>query len=288
MEIKEVKHMPITYTPLRYPGGKTKNYEYVKKILQVNCIDGTYVEPFAGGAGLAIKLLLNNDVNRIIINDSDYAIYSFWKCLLDYTDELCEYIQNVPVTISQWEKERHVYMNQNSYSILDIGKATIFLNRTNVSGIMKGGLIGGIKQDGKYKMDARFNRNTLITKIRNIAKEKDRITLYNKDIFDLIHFDMFNEENLFVNFDPPYVNKGGKLYMNFFNTEDHELLKEEISQIPCKWIVTYDYCDFIDSLYKDYRKSTMQLTYSTNKTKKGKELVFFSDNLLLPTSFVLE
>ena len=145
--------MPITYTPLRYPGGKTKNYEYVKKILQVNCIDGTYVEPFAGGAGLAIKLLLNNDVNRIIINDSDYAIYSFWKCLLDYTDELCEYIQNVPVTISQWEKERHVYMNQNSYSILDIGKATIFLNRTNVSGIMKGGLIGGIKQDGKYKME---------------------------------------------------------------------------------------------------------------------------------------
>lgn len=281
-------YMPITYTPLRYPGGKTKNYDYVKNLLKTNCINGTYVEPFAGGAGLAIKLLLHKDVERIIINDSDYAIYSFWKCLIEDTDKLCDYIKNVPLTYSQWKIEKDVYMNQNVHSTFEIGSAALFLNRTNVSGIIKGGIIGGRNQNGKYKMDARFNRETLIKKIENIAKEKDRILVSNKDVFDLLSLDFINEENLFVNFDPPYVKKGGKLYMNYFKAQDHKKLEERIAQLTCKWMVTYDCCDLVNQLYRNFRKSSIQLKYSMNKSKNVKELVFFSDNLLLPNDIILE
>lgn len=165
--------MPATLTPLRYPGGKTKNYDFVKTILDANDLHGTYIEPFAGGAGLAIKLLLHDDVQRIVINDSDRAIYSFWKCVLEHTEDLCSFINTVPLTYDEWEKQRYIYMNNDKFDELELGKATFYLNRTNVSGVIKGGLIGGNNQTGNYKMDARFNRKNLIKKIQRISLYKD-------------------------------------------------------------------------------------------------------------------
>jgi DNA adenine methylase len=275
--------MPATLTPLRYPGGKTKNYEYVKSILDMNHLHGTYIEPFAGGAGLAIKLLLNNDVERIVINDSDLAIYSFWKCVLDYTDELCDFIDQVPLTIEQWSIERDIYLHPEQHSVLELGKATFFLNRTNVSGVIKGGIIGGLDQSGKYKMDARFNRENLIKKIRRIADQKDRIEVLCYDVFEFMKSkELHHYYKAFINFDPPYVKKGGQLYMNFFKEEDHIRLRDAIRRSTRKWMVTYDVCDLIEDLYSDYRKGYMDLTYSANKTRKAQELVFFSNNLVLP------
>lgn len=157
--------MPTTPSPLRYPGGKVKLYKYVKEIFDLNNLHGTYIEPFAGGAGLAIKLLLNNDVKRIVINDSDLAIYSFWQCVLYHTDELCRFIETVPITYDEWIQQRTVYLNQSQYNETEIGKATFFLNRTNVSGILKGGIIGGKDQNGAFPMCARFNRADLVKKL---------------------------------------------------------------------------------------------------------------------------
>lgn len=275
--------MSVTLTPLRYPGGKTKNYEYVKSILDLNHLHGTYIEPFAGGAGLAIKLLLNNVVERIVINDSDLAIYSFWKCVLEHTDELCNFISQVPLTIEQWRLEREIYLYPDQHSVLDIGKATFFLNRTNVSGVIKGGVIGGLKQSGKYKMDARFNRENLIKKIRRIAEQKERIDVLGYDVFVFMKSkELRYYYKAFINFDPPYVKKGGQLYMNFFKEEDHIRLRNVISRSTRKWMVTYDVCDSIEELYSDYRKDYIDLTYSANKARKAQELVFFSDNLVLP------
>ena len=171
--------MPATYTPIRYPGGKTKLYDFVRTLLKENGLLGsTYCEPFAGGAGLALKLLLKKDVNRIIINDADPAIYAMWDMILHNADELCEFVGSADLTVQQWDKEREIYLRRNEYTVNELAKATFYLNRTNVSGVITGGIIGGRSQDGNYKMGARFNRENLIHKIRQIESVSTQVEFY--------------------------------------------------------------------------------------------------------------
>ena len=73
------------YSPLRYPGGKNKLSAFIAKICIDNNINGHYVEPYSGGASVALFLLLEGFVNKITINDKDRAIYAFWYCVLNKT-----------------------------------------------------------------------------------------------------------------------------------------------------------------------------------------------------------
>jgi DNA adenine methylase len=277
--------MPITDTPLRYPGGKTKLYDYVLNIINENeMVNYVYIEPFAGGSGLAISLLLNNKVRSIVLNDIDPHIYWFWRSIIDYPDDICEMINSVPVTIKEWEKQRQIYQNYNHYNELEIGFSTFFLNRTNVSGVLMGGPIGGINQLGNYKLDARFNKSGLINKIQKIKVQREKIQVFNKDAKDFVIEDLptFNNYSAFINFDPPYVNKGSILYRNYFSEKDHTDLSRIINTCNCKWIVTYDKCSLIHILYNKYKQEVITLNYSTGDNKQGYEIVIYSDNLNIP------
>lgn len=276
--------MPATVSPLRYPGGKTKFYTYVREILSCNDMLGeTYIEPFAGGAGLALKLLLNEDVSRIVINDFDPAIYSFWHSVLYETEAFCELIENAILTTNQWNLQHSIYLESDTSDPLTLGFATFYLNRTNISGVVKGGMIGGQGQNGKYGLDARFNRQTLIEKIKTIASHKEQIVLLNLDARELLQPRQLRKfYKIFINLDPPYVKKGAQLYKNAFSESDHRELCELVKQCRRNWIVTYDVCPLVADLYKSYRSSYLDVTYSIQASKKAKEYIFFSDTLVLP------
>lgn len=281
--------MPSTYSPLRYPGGKTKFYPYIRDILECNDLLGeTYIEPFAGGAGLALKLLLNNNVNRIVINDLDPAIYCFWQSILQEPSAFCDLIMSVPLTQEEWKKQREIYLHHDTSNPLELGFSTFFLNRTNVSGVVKGGMIGGQKQSGTYKLDARFNRNSLAEKVVNIADRKKQIVVLNYDAKRLLQpNELRHFYKAFINLDPPYVKKGQQLYKNAFCETDHRELYQLISRCKRKWIVTYDICPLVAELFSSYRSSYLDVTYSIQTSKKAKEYIFFSDNLILPETIVL-
>lgn len=281
--MKRGSNVPSTPSPLRYPGGKTKLYKYVRDIIQINGMIGeTYIEPFAGGAGLALKLLLNNDVKRIIINDFDPAIYAFWNCVLHHTEQLCNFVLTIPLTLDEWDIQHEIYTHQAEHSQIEIAQAVLFLNRTNVSGVITGGMIGGRNQTGKYKIDARFNREKIVQKIKTIASVSNRIQLYNLDVIDFIDQVLPHYYKVFINFDPPYVEKGGQLYKNFFTEDDHRNLRNHISKCRRKWIVTYDVCDLVSDLYSKFNGGLLDIYYSANGAKKAKEYIFFSKNLMIP------
>ena len=281
--------MPRTPSPLRYPGGKTKLYSLVRKIISENDLLGeTYIEPFAGGAGLALKLLLNNDVKRIVLNDFDPAIYAFWYSTLHHSTAMCEFVNSVDLSMTEWEKQRYIYLNQDKYSQLDVAKAVLFLNRTNVSGVITGGVIGGKKQNGKYGLSARFNRTELVRKITEIASYSGRIDLYNLDASDFVNSVLPHYYKVFINFDPPYVEKGGQLYKNFFTEGDHEALRNCIARCRRKWMVTYDVCNLVATLYGEYRGGKIEINYSAKDVRKAEEYIFFSHNLVVPTMVILD
>lgn len=276
-----------TPSPLRYPGGKTILYDKVKRILEENhLLECTYMEPFSGGAGLALKLLMNNDVKKIVINDFDFAIYSFWHNVLFDTDRFCEDIKNITVNLKEWEKQKEIYNNKDNYSIYEIGLATFFLNRTNRSGIIKGGPIGGKKQEGKYKIDCRFNKLILIKKIKEIGKYRNRIKLFNYDVNDFIKRVVMRQkkENFFIYFDPPYIKKGPELYKNHFNYNEHTYLSENIKEKLAEknWIVTYDKNDLVYKLYKNFFTLDFNLNYSAGNNKIGNEVMIMSNSLVKP------
>lgn len=275
--------MPVTESPLRYPGGKTKIYDRVKKIIDDNMdvCNRIYVEPYAGGAGLALKLLYKRDVQKLILNDFDYHIYCFWYLCLKETDVLCDMIEKCNINIDEWNVQKDIYENSEKHSQAEIGFATFFLNRCNVSGIIKGGPIGGADQKGTYKINARFNKKNLIKKIRKVAIYKNVIELYNMDAIAFLDkvIEPITSNNVFLNIDPPYVKKGPMLYKNSYTESDHKAISDKVVSLQKKWIVTYDECELIKALYQKFRIDKMQLSYSAGNTKRGQEYIIYSDLL---------
>lgn len=275
----------MTYSPLRYPGGKTKIAPLIKLILKnTSSKDVTYIEPFAGGAGVALSLLLEGLVERIIINDYDFAIYSFWRSILEYTEDFIGLIHDTPLTIEEWYNQKEIYLNQNNDFSLKLGFATFYLNRTNRSGILAAGPIGGKNQDSEYKLSERFNREGLISRIKKIAQYSSKIEVHNLEIRSFIDQVMPNyKQNAFVYFDPPYYNKGQNLYKNFLTPSDHKEIADYIkNSINCDWIITYDDVDHLKEFYSGYSIKKFSLNYTAGRKVKGSEIIIFKSPNLMP------
>jgi DNA adenine methylase len=274
-------------TPLRYPGGKQKLTPFILEILQANDLIGAhYVEPYAGGAGVALELLLDNHVSKIHLNDSSVPIYAFWRSVVSKPDELCRMISTASLTVEEWKMRRDIVRQPKGHSQLEVGFSTFYLNRCNRSGVLSGGLIGGLAQDGDWRMDARFSRNELIRRIEVIASRSSSIVLKNWDA------EKFMEEHIptlptktLVYCDPPYFEKASRLYLNSYKEADHGRISQVIQRrLSRKWIVSYDSAPQILEFYSKRRSFLYELQYNASRVYKGKEIFVFSDNLKLPSA----
>jgi DNA adenine methylase len=273
------------YSPLRYPGGKNKLSAFLAKICIDNCIHNHYVEPYAGGASVALFLLLEGYVSKITINDKDRSIFAFWYSVKNNCEELCNLIDKTETTIENWHKQKEIQKQKEVVDLLTLGFSTLFLNRTNRSGIIKGGVIGGISQEGNYKIDCRFNKEDIKRRIRLISKYGSDIEIYNYDAIDLIdkiQLTATNTGTIFY-FDPPYYLKADQLYMNHYMDEHHKGVSDKIKSINnVHWIVSYDDNINIEKLYSNLPTKKYSFNHSAGISKSGKEIMFFSHNLKQP------
>jgi len=274
------------YSPLRYPGGKAKLAPFVSLLFEANGLcDGWYAEPYAGGAGVALSLLFGDYASRIVINDLDRSVYSFWHSVLNETDALCRRIRDTRLSIAEWRRQRRVQADKASAPLLELGFSTFFLNRTNRSGIIaSGGVIGGLKQESEWGIDARYNADDLIRRIERIAAHADRITLMEKDALEFVAWAKGNmPAKSLVYLDPPYFVKGQrKLYANYYGPDDHAAVVAGLENSPWPWLVSYDAAPEICALYRAYRKSEYDLRYTAAGSYLGSEVMFFSPNLKVP------
>jgi len=265
------------YTPLRYPGGKLKTYHRVRRIIEQNELTGnTYVEPFAGGFGVGIRLLLDGIVDRVILNDFDHRVFSFWHSVLHASEGLCQLVENTPITLEERARQKEIFRSVDA-THLEYGFALLFLNRVNFSGIINGGAIGGQSQVGQYKLDCRFNRERISEAIQAIAARREHIRIYEMDACDFLR-DVILEENVpaFLNVDPPYVLNGARLYTSFYREEDHrtlaEFMRNEVAdRFP--WVMTYDDAQLIRDLYHDMNLRVYELYHSARQARMGTEIV---------------
>ncbi len=274
--------MARSQSPLRYPGGKSSLADVTIKLIQDNDLGRShYIEPYAGGASLALHLLFNRHVSDIHLNDLDLGIWSFWHAVLNDVDHLIEKIEKVTITVEEWHRQKAVYRNAACESVIDLAFATFFLNRTNRSGIIgSGGIIGGLNQSGNYKIDCRFNKKDLIEKVRKINGFRKSIHLTNMDACDFISWaDMNLSSRSFFMIDPPYYEKGSSLYTNFYSKGDHRVVSQAISALSKPWVLTYDNCTEISDIYGDFEQLEFGIQYSANEKRMGKELMIISKRL---------
>lgn len=273
--------MSTYHTPLRYPGGKGKFSPFVKKLMETNNLSADYLEPYAGGAGVALDLLFSGYCKNIHINDYDIAVFNFWKSITENTDCFLKLIVDTPITIDEWHKQKQILSNPQEVSQLDHGFATFFLNRTNRSGILKGGVIGGKNQNGNYKLDVRFHKENLSKRIEKIGRFSHKIKVYNLDALALLkEADNFLPKDSLIYLDPPYYVKGQGLYRNFYVHENHVQIRETLDTIQTKWIVSYDDCQEIKDIYKGYRQVDYDLNYSAYFKTKGSEVMIYCDSII--------
>jgi len=276
--------MSIAHSPLRYPGGKNCIFPFVSSLISGNNLIGcNYIEPYAGGAGLALRLLYEEYAESIVINDLDPLVFVFWTVCVSQPDRLVEWIEKTPVTIATWRNCKEIIRQRNCAVSFDLASSFFFLNRTNVSGVLSGGVIGGLQQAGKYKIDARFNKPELIRKIKKIARFASRIEVTNLDGIKLIEKFISPMRNTFLYLDPPYYGKGSNLYLNAYKDADHERLSKYVRQLSTPWLLSYDNSSFIKSLYTPFERRAYKLQHSTSN-KIGDEILMFSPMLTFKDS----
>jgi len=271
------------YTPLRYPGGKGKLAPYLRQLVIANELDGgDYVEPYAGGAAIALELLAQGHVARVHINDISRPVHSFWLSVLEHTEELCRLVRDTPRTVEAWDGQKKVMLRQAEHDPLTVGFATFFLNRTNRSGILNGGIIGGREQKGAWKMDARYNASELVRRIKAVAALKTNIVLTGLDALAFLQEGASRwPERTLIYLDPPYYVKGRDLYYQYYRHDDHQriagFVRSEVTRQ--RWIVSYDDAPEIRDLYSGCQQAAYSIAYSARSARQGAEIMFFSDNL---------
>ena len=274
-------------TPLRYPGGKSLMTPFFIDLFKANDMsDISYAEPYAGGAGAAINLLLDGYVQRILINDASIPVFSFWKYIKKENSHFIDAILDCNVSLTDWKRMHNIVKTAKEPSF-ELAFATFFLSRTNRSGIINAGPIGGSskQQQNKatYKIDCRFNKEDLARRVADIGKKKTHIVVSNKDAIKFLKD--LKGKNLFVYLDPPYYKKGQSLYLDYYKHGDHQALANYLRKVEkFKWLLSYDYVDEIREMYSDFDLYTFDLNYTAQTAKLGKELLTHSKTLKLPTS----
>ena len=279
--------MQDNHSPLRYPGGKASIINLMIRFIKSNHFSlPHYAEPCAGGCGLALGLLIRGYVSQIHINDIDRGIWSFWHSVLNCNSKFIRHLENTHVCMDEWYRQREIIRHPTEHEPFELGFATFFMNRTNRSGIIKAGVIGGLQQNGNYLLDCRFNKNQLARRIERIGLYNNKIHLTNLDALDFLDLMNKQEHSTLVCIDPPYYKQGSSLYTNFYKDEDHALLAKKIHSLLKPWILTYDNEPAIKALYNNYQQVEFNLNYFAQTKRVGTELMVVSDDIILPENYL--
>lgn len=282
--------MPESINPLRYPGAKRSLTNYVDNLIQANNLQGCrFYEPYAGSAAVGLELLQRGVIGTLVLCEKDVLISAMWSCIFDQTDELCNLIRCTPISIETWHELEHYrrVTDINEYSLIELGFAGIFFNRTNFSGIIKANPIGGMRQESEYKIDCRFNKNKIIGIIEKISEYRSRVEVFCGDALEFMRTQQnhFLREPCFAYFDPPYYEKGAKIYRHYYRSCDHVSLCNYVKNVRhLDWLISYDDAPFICALYGDtgaqYCPFYLDYSCASRIRTRGQELLI--SNLPLP------
>ena len=275
-------------SPLRYPGGKAALAPFLGETIALNDLSNcAYFEPFAGGAGAALQLLRDGVVSEVHINDIDPCVAAFWRAVLGAPERFADAIMSARLDVDEWKRQRDIYRGKDAGKPFDLGFATFYLNRCNRSGVLFGAApIGGYEQTGKWKLGARFYRESLAARVSELGHRAEQIHVNEMDALRFLAEKLprgLQRDRVFVYLDPPYWDKGGRLYLNSCSHKDHRALARYMqSQKTLKWLVSYDDTPEVREMYARATVHRLSLRYHLQGARDAQELLIAPDHLQLP------
>ncbi|HWP19007.1 MAG TPA: DNA adenine methylase [Burkholderiaceae bacterium] len=267
-----------TRSILRYPGSKARFCEFIAKTIAMNSAKPRLlVEPFCGGASVSIALLERGHVDEVAINDVDPLIGMLWSVVFSKDDAawLANQVQTVPLTLDEWRRQKAL----NPANAREAALKCLFLNRTSFNGIIhKAGPLGGWGQTG-IKIDVRFNREKLATRILELSKLEGAVTVRNENWRAFCYRYSRNPTAVFY-LDPPYYHKAEQLYGHVFDEAAHEELRDYLHGFARPWLLSYDDAQEVRDLYEGMAVNARVIdnSYSTHPLGGcsfiGRELIF--------------
>lgn len=259
-------------SPFRYPGGKTWLIPIARKWFSSASDNAELIEPFAGGGIISLTAAAENYFNHIIMTELDEDVAAVWETIFsekDY-DWLSNKILNFIVTpenINEVELHANEGTKERAFS-------TIVRNRTNHGGILAKGS-GKIKTgEGGKGLSSRWYPETLVRRITEANKLRDKIQFINEDAFKIMRQQQ-NNSNAYFFIDPPYTIAGRRLY-NLFDV-DHRQIFEIIAKLQGHFLLTYDDTTEIRNFAKEFSLSYKTIPMQTTHLIKKEELLI-SDN----------
>lgn len=261
----------MNQSPLRYPGGKTRACKILDEVVcqyfNISEFD-RIISPFFGGGSFEFFLQNKYDL-RIIANDKFSPLANFWQTCKTNQGEFVQELETKINRISKNEFLEYRAKIIEEQEQLQQSIMYFIINRCSFSGAT---LSGGFSQDASKN---RFTKSS----IDKIAKlELENFEIHNQDFTDFLSQLEQSPRDLFF-LDPPYyLQSGSKLYGKSGDMHEnfpHEILFQ-IIETKSNWIMTYNDCEYIRNLYKNFVIIPAEWSYGMNKTKKSSEIIIIS------------
>lgn len=247
-------------SPLRYPGSKRKMIPAIRQLINANePPPKLFVEPFCGGASVSLGLLELGAVEKVLLADLDPLVSAFWREATTHGEALVNDMRKLDVTVDQWD----FWRKAKPRSDRQLALKCLFLNRTTFSGIVGGhaGPIGGRTQQSDYKIDCRFNKESLADRILNVKRLADEGRIIGvlssrwQGTLDYARWPAaeYPPKATVFYLDPPYIQKADQLYDLAFADRDHRRLADHLIDTTHRWILSYDAEPLVLDLYRGMR-----------------------------------
>jgi len=224
-------------SPLRYPGAKRLLLPAIRRLFPEHV--GLLIEPFGGGASVALALLDEGRADRVVMGDADPLVAAFWSVSTGRPDELVEAMRAETPSVERWDYWRATEPGDE----LEAAVKCLFLNRTSFSGVLHGeaGPLGGRAGRGEG-IAGRWAAETVASRIRHVAELGwgGRITVVAGDWQQTVDVGLRMDPDPLVYADPPYVSAGTRLYRESFTAGDHENLAARLTGATYRWVLSYD------------------------------------------------
>jgi len=224
-------------SPLRYPGAKRLLLPAIRDLLPEH-VD-LLIEPFAGGASVALALLDEGRADRVVLGDADPLVAAFWSVATSRPDELIEAMRAETPSVERWDYWRAAEPDDE----LKAACKCLYLNRTSFSGNLhhEAGPLGGRAGRGEG-IAGRWAPETVASRIRHVAElgRGGRITVVAGDWQETVDVGLRMAPDPLVYADPPYVSAGTRLYRASFTVGDHGNLADGLATAPYRWLLSYD------------------------------------------------
>jgi DNA adenine methylase len=262
----------VLLSPLRYPGGKRRLAPYIVETLRLNGLrPHLYIEPFAGGASVAIQLLHENMVEQIALGEKDPMVAGFWKAVFTDHERLIAELRRLEPTLENWT----YYRRTRPRTPLGWAVKCLFLNRTSFSGILSptAGPIGGHQQTSEYTIGCRFPIKRLEQRITQIAAYANRVAFIHEgdwqEVVGRTRQLGYTHDQIFYYLDPPFYEKAERLYRYYFYEPDHQMLHHQLSELDANYILSYDAAEPIVARYSSNGNGPRHVDLLYSATARG-------------------